>query len=278
MFAQPLVLFGSEGTAAGFTVPDMVTDTAEVSVTLLLVDGLHELRESITVYLTREAARPNTPPVVAFESATVNRLAGEPITLSATAEDAEDDCTFTWTFLQNPAADMPASVSPVVTETGYKWQVSGNHPGLAQGAYQFRLTATENRTGGASSAATVLVHVSSAAPTIGSVSPANMWPGGEVTITGTGFFGNVQVFFNGVAGIVQVIDWNTLIVRVPGFAPGPVEITVTTSGGSANAPAGSLAIVRVPVPTLSEWGLLLMLSGLLLIAVMRLRCRQNRSL
>jgi len=52
-FVQPLVFFGTEGTSSGFTIPGLSTETATVGVTLLLIDGLHQVRKQTTVYLKK---------------------------------------------------------------------------------------------------------------------------------------------------------------------------------------------------------------------------------
>ena len=111
-------------------------------------------------------------------------------------------------------------------------------------------------------------------PTFVSVIPGVVRPGDQITITGTGFLGDVQVFFNGVAGVVQVVDENTLIVIVPNLPLGPVTLTVTTTGGSVTSPPGALQIGS-SVPTLSEWGLVLLFTALLGGGLIRLRNRNG---
>jgi len=112
-------------------------------------------------------------------------------------------------------------------------------------------------------------------PTFVSVTPSAAQPGDQITITGTGFVGDVQVFFNGVAGVVQVVDENTLIVTVPNIPLGPVTLTVTTTGGTVTAPPGALQIGYPTIPTLSEWGLVLLFTALLGIGLIRPRNRNG---
>jgi len=113
------------------------------------------------------------------------------------------------------------------------------------------------------------------APTIDSISPSTAWAGSQVTIHGSGFIGDIQVFFNGVAGVVEIVDENTLIVTIPPMPSGPVTVTVTTPGGSATAAQGSLALQETSIPTLSEWALLFLCSALLTIGLNHLRRRKN---
>ncbi len=111
-------------------------------------------------------------------------------------------------------------------------------------------------------------------PTITSVTPQVLNVGQEVTITGSGFSaGNVRVCFNGVeASQVTVIDDNTLVVIFPSGVPlgHPLRVTVTTAGGRAQY-AGPPLRQEVPIPTLSEWGMIALFFLLMLVAVISLQ-------
>ena len=87
-------------------------------------------------------------------------------------------------------------------------------------------------------------------PVITSVFPSSASPGSQIRISGTGFVGDVQVTFNGEAGIgVQVGRKGSIVffqcggpcilVTVPGLPSGPVDITVSTTGGRATLPGGA---------------------------------------
>ncbi len=62
-FLQPLVFYGTEGNSSGFTIPRLASPTATVGVTLVLIDGLHQVREQTTVYLKKrdETTRTRQP-------------------------------------------------------------------------------------------------------------------------------------------------------------------------------------------------------------------------
>jgi len=95
--------------------------------------------------------------------------------------------------------------------------------------------------------------------------PAGAVPGSQITIGGLGFRGPLQLFFNGVPVNFVIVDDTTLRVTVPELPPGAVTITVTTGEGTFTVSADSdVFVVRAAggIPTLSEWGLLLLLSTL----------------
>lgn len=111
-----------------------------------------------------------------------------------------------------------------------------------------------------------------AQPTITSVSPNSGPPAGgaAVTITGTGFTGATAVTFAGTAVTsFAVSDATTIIATVPAGATGPASVIVTTSGGR-NA-ANTLYEYVVPIPTLSEWGMIGLAALLVLCGYRRLR-------
>ena len=109
---------------------------------------------------------------------------------------------------------------------------------------------------------------------IASVTPPSGLVGTRITITGAGFSaGNVEVFFNGLPGAdVVVVNDTTILVTVPNLLPGPVEITVTTTEGKTTLPGGPGGFtVTAPIPTLSEWGIILLAAALLGAGIYRLR-------
>ncbi len=96
---------------------------------------------------------------------------------------------------------------------------------------------------------------------IASVTPTSGLVGTRLAITGAGFSaGGVEVFFNGVPGTdVVVVNDTTLLVTVPNLLPGPIDITVTTTEGKTTLPGGPVGFTVVaPIPTLSEWGIILL--------------------
>ncbi len=105
------------------------------------------------------------------------------------------------------------------------------------------------------------------APLISDISNTHASAGSKIAIAGTGFTsGNVKVMFDGVESPnVEIVDDTTILVEIPaGLSLGPTEITVTTDGGVANLGAGTNGLVVLKsAPTLSEWGMILMVVGLL---------------
>lgn len=116
------------------------------------------------------------------------------------------------------------------------------------------------------------------APLISSISHLGAAAGSKIVLSGSGFSsGNVEVSFNGVkATNIEIVDDTTILVEIPAaLSLGPTKITVTTDGGTANLAAGTngLRIVE-SVPTLSEWGMILMVIGLAGSAVVFLKRHQ----
>ncbi len=99
--------------------------------------------------------------------------------------------------------------------------------------------------------------------------PASAPTGTQIKLVGKGFsVGNAEVMFNGTAGLdVEVINDTVLLVTVPTLPLGPVDITVTTSGGRATLPGGpggfKVPVFTAAIPTLLEWGAGLLMMGLL---------------
>ncbi|MBT0770667.1 IPT/TIG domain-containing protein [Kineosporia sp. J2-2] len=95
-----------------------------------------------------------------------------------------------------------------------------------------------------------------AAPAVTSVSPASGPVTGStlVTVNGTGFTGVTAVAFGGVAATGVTVSSDTLITAyspaAPGGSAGPVDVTVTTVGGTSAAVAADLfTYVAAPVVT-----------------------------
>ncbi|MGV3579481.1 IPTL-CTERM sorting domain-containing protein [Brevundimonas sp.] len=97
--------------------------------------------------------------------------------------------------------------------------------------------------------------------TITGVSPASGPNGGgyPVVITGTNFTGATAVTFGGVAAASYTVNSATQITAtVPAGTIGPVDIAVTTpQGTSPNTAADDFTYAPAPVPTLSEWAMIL---------------------
>ncbi len=110
-------------------------------------------------------------------------------------------------------------------------------------------------------------------PFISGVSPGTAQPYQQITISGSGFWPATRVFINGVAAVVQVIDFTTLIVTVPNLPPGPASIEVVTEGGRATAPDSLQILVGTAIPAMTEWGLLFLLAALIATALRGLRER-----
>ena len=106
------------------------------------------------------------------------------------------------------------------------------------------------------------------APTVTAISPSSGTTAGgtSVTITGTNFTGATSVTIGGVAALSFTVNSATLITATtPAGAAGTASVQVTTSSGgnSANSlytyvapPPGSSGSPS-PIPTLSEWALIL---------------------
>ena len=115
-------------------------------------------------------------------------------------------------------------------------------------------------------------------PLISDISHTHASAGSRISIVGSGFSaGNVKVSFDGVTATnVEIVNDTTILVEIPGdLSLGPTEITVTTDGGTANLAAGANGLVVLEsAPTLSEWGMILMVIGLAGSAVVFLKRHQ----
>ncbi|RPJ87034.1 MAG: hypothetical protein EHM18_03170 [Acidobacteria bacterium] len=113
------------------------------------------------------------------------------------------------------------------------------------------------------------------APTISSISAGAARSHQQITVSGSGFTGAVQVFINGVAAVVQVLNSNTLLVTVPNLPPGPATIEIVADGGTTTSGPGSFQLLEddTVIPTMTEWGLLLLVAALLASGLLGLRKR-----
>lgn len=103
-------------------------------------------------------------------------------------------------------------------------------------------------------------------PTVTGLSPAGGFTTGgvPVVITGTALTGATSITFGGTAATGFVVDSATQITAVaPAHAVGSADVVVTTaSGPNVNTAADDYVYAPAPVPTLSEWAMILF--GLLL--------------
>lgn len=117
------------------------------------------------------------------------------------------------------------------------------------------------------------------APGVTSLTPASgsAAGGSTVTITGTGFTNAATVTFGGIAAssVTFVSATQMTAVSPAAGAVGAVDVIVTTSGGaSPNTAADDFTYVAVPVPTLSEWAMILL--GLMLAGGAALHLQRRR--
>jgi hypothetical protein len=116
-------------------------------------------------------------------------------------------------------------------------------------------------------------------PTVTLVTPASGPAGGgtSVTITGTNFGGTTSVTFGGAAATTfSVVDGTTITATVPTGSPGTASVIVTTPSGS-NAANALYTYIAAPaaIPTLSEWGMLILSSLLALCAFFTFRRQRS---
>ncbi|KAA5546542.1 IPT/TIG domain-containing protein [Adhaeribacter rhizoryzae] len=103
-------------------------------------------------------------------------------------------------------------------------------------------------TGGTATSETFTIVVS--APFISEVTPSAAMAGEIITITGVNFSGATDVRFNGEIAAYEVISDGEIIAEVPtGVAAGPVVVTVTTTGSTANNETFTLV---VPAPAITS--------------------------
>ena len=186
----------------------------------------------VDIWFARTASTANRPPTVdAGPNQTVEF--GQTSTLQGSVDDPDEDpLTLLWTLEEaTPENEVTINnaTSAVATFTA---------PNDA-GSLTFRLCADDGKA--TEVCDTTEVSVVPPAPTILSSSPERASPGSRITLNGTGFtVGNLDVAFEAITGLeIAVQDDSTLLVTVPfGLPPGPVDITVTTAGGSATLAGG----------------------------------------
>ncbi|MEV0494147.1 beta strand repeat-containing protein [Streptomyces atratus] len=76
------------------------------------------------------------------------------------------------------------------------------------------------------------------APTLSSVAPSQgpVSGGATVTLTGTSLTGATAVSFGGTAALFAVVSATQVTATAPAGIAGPVQVTVTTPGGTSNGP------------------------------------------
>ncbi|WP_345718827.1 beta strand repeat-containing protein [Kineosporia mesophila] len=128
-------------------------------------------------------------------------------------------------------------------------QITATVPAGSAGAVNVVVSTLYGLTGGSSP----LQYTYVVAPAVTSVSPVAGPVGGGtvVTINGTGFSGATGVSFGGVAATgVSVSSGSLITVFAPAQAAGPVDVTVTTVGGTSAVVAGDVyTYVAAPVVT-----------------------------
>lgn len=111
------------------------------------------------------------------------------------------------------------------------------------------------------------------APTVSSVSPTSgtTTGGTSITITGTDFTGATAVRVGGSACTGYTVNSATSITcTTPAGTAGTASILVTTAGGT-NAANTLFTYEVVPIPTLSEWAMIVMASLMGIFGIRRMR-------
>lgn len=115
------------------------------------------------------------------------------------------------------------------------------------------------------------------APVIGALTPnAGVLQGGEtVVITGTNFTGATSVTFGGISAGFTVNSDTQITATTPPAAKGARNVVVTALGGVNTATPTSAFYYAEPVPTMSEWALILM--GMILAGAAALFIQRGRA-
>ena len=116
----------------------------------------------------------------------------------------------------------------------------------------------------------------SAPPTVSAISPSSgsTLGGTTVTLTGTDLMGATAITVGGAACTsVSVASATSATCTTPAGTAGVASVVVTTPGGTsaANSLFTYVTPVASPIPTLSEWAMILMASLMGLFAFMRIR-------
>lgn len=152
-YLNQLVLIGSHGFIASFTVPEM-TGPVDQDVVLSVQEGLYLVRKTVTTYLAPASSTPppsptNRAPVVSVAQPSVTVVQGQTATLQVTASDADGDAlAFSW-LLNSVTVQQPAVVSPPEQVTATTWRSTLSYPtaSLAVGGpYTFSAKARETST------------------------------------------------------------------------------------------------------------------------------------
>lgn len=98
------------------------------------------------------------------------------------------------------------------------------------------------------------------APVIAQLSPASgpLEGGAHVVITGTNFNGVTSVTFGGIPAGFTVDSPTQITVVTPPAAKGARTVSISALGGPSLASPSSSFIYAEPVPTLTEWAMILM--------------------
>jgi hypothetical protein len=121
--------------------------------------------------------------------------------------------------------------------------------------------------------------LSAPAPTVTSVTANSGSTAGStvVAITGTGFQAGATVTFGGTTATnFTVVSGTTITATTPAKAAGAVNVVVTNSDSqSGTLNNGFTFVAPVPIPSMSEWGLiaLAVLLGVVLVAAVMRRTR-----
>ena len=122
---------------------------------------------------------------------------------------------------------------------------------------------------------TVIISPANPVPTVASVSPTTGSTAGgtAITITGTDLTGATAITVGGAACTNVTASSTSATCTTPAGTAGTASVEVTTPGGtsSANTLFTYMTPVASPIPTLSEWAMILMASLMGLFAFTRIR-------
>ncbi len=185
----------------------------------------------VEIWFARTALANRPPEVDAGPEQTVEF--GQTVTLQGTVHDPDGNLlTLLWTMedeVEGSGITINDATSPVASFTA---------PSEPRDL-TFQLCASDAKA--LSACDTTDVFVVPPAPAITSISPGSAPPDSRITINGSGFaVGEAQVFFDGISGLeVDLQGDSKILATVPSrLTPGPVDITVTTAGGSATLIGG----------------------------------------
>lgn len=194
------------------------------------------------------------------------------------------DCTngiFTVNASPVAASGPGGSTPPSTTVVTYIGFPAGNFLFANAGYGQYQITTTTTACGvGTPPAPIVDIVAVAGVPTISSVLPATggLEGGTTVVIAGTYFTGATAVTFGAIPAASFTVDSDSQITAVtPAGAAGAVPVAVTAPGGTVAT--GTFTYARpapvTAIPTLSEWGMILMASLMAMFAVGRIRRKSS---